>query len=501
MKSHSVPVLLTALILSAACGETTLPLERPQPTAFTPARVSAQVGLASGSGFADQTGGGVFVSTQARPVRLRLDGTLAPLESHPGNPVEPGPAQAAFRLGPRTAVVETDTGLFLADAGWLIAPPWREALGPGLVSTAQGADGAVWLAHASGLYRLHEGKLTALKAGGEALEGITHLTAAPAEDGAPGVWMLKGGQPYVAVAVSDVAYQVRPAVVPVEERETLEGLASLSATKEQDAELWVLTSRRLLRLKDRLWRRVEFSQRPVQLLAAGRFLWVKSSDELLVYDADAQAWGVASGVDTREFRFLAADESGSAWVQLGGGTVALSRAPVPRVVGLHQGMRVVEDSLMLRAVPPAGQEATLLLRMGGVEVPVEAPEYNLGGLERDGTPRPLSFAALEPGMNVLEVVARFLDGSEAGRRVHFDYQPVGPVALGWQQDIRPIYESRCAKCHVSGPGRQLSTYELWKENVELITAAVRDQRMPADGPLDPQLITLIQRWAASGAKP
>ncbi len=86
--------------------------------------------------------------------------------------------------------------------------------------------------------------------------------------------------------------------------------------------------------------------------------------------------------------------------------------------------------------------------------------------------------------------------------MHFDFQPVSPGRCsGCDKDIRPIYEARCAKCHISGPGRPLSTYELWKENANLITAAVRDQRMPADGPLDPQLITLIQRWVASGAKP
>jgi hypothetical protein len=398
-------------------------------------------------------------------------------------------------------VVETDKGLFLADAGWLIAPPWRDALGPGLVATAQAADGAVWLAHTSGLYRLNEGKLSALKVDGAALEGITELAAGPAEDEAPGVWMLKDGKPYVAVATAANAYQVRPAALPLHEKETLLSLASLGATKEQKAEVWVLTSERLLRRKEGEWRRVEFSQRPVQLLSAGRFLWVKSSDQLLVYDADADAWGMATGVDTREFRFLAADESGVAWVQLGAESVALSRGPVPRVMGLFQGMRVVEDSLVVRAVPPPGEPPTLLFRIGGTEVPTQGPEYSLGGLEKDGTIRAFSFAVLEPGLNSLEVVARFLDGTQTTRRVHFDFQPVGPVVLGWEKDIRPIYDSRCAKCHVSGPGRQLSTYELWKENAALITAAVRDQRMPADGPLDSQLITLIQRWAASGAKP
>jgi hypothetical protein len=434
-------------------------------------------------------------------VRLRLDGSRAALESHPGNPVAAGPARAAFRLGPRTALVETDGGLFLADAGWLIAPPWRDALGAGTVATAQAADGVVWLAHTKGLYRLRDGRLDELKVAGAALVGITELAAAPADNGAPGLWILKDGQLHLAVATSTAAFEVTQLILPLEAKETLVSVAGLSAAKDQRGEVWVLTKERLLRRKDGEWRRVEFAQRPVQLLASGRFLWVKSGDQLLVYDADADSWGVAAGLDTREFRFLAVDESGIAWVQLGADSVAVSRAPMPRVMGLYQGMRVVEDSLVVRAVPPPGEPPTLLFRIAGGEIAAHAPEYSLGGLEKDGELRAFSFAALEPGLNSLEVVARFLDGTESKRRVHFDFQPVGPVVLGWDKDIRPIYETRCAKCHVSGPGRQLSTYELWRENANLITAAVRDQRMPADGPLDQQLITLIQRWAASGTKP
>ena len=495
------------LLVAAACGgssssPSSLPLERPQPVPFQPSQVGSQVALASGSGFADQTGGGVFISSAGQAVRLRLDGSRAQLEGHPGNLVAPGPAHAAFRLGPRTALVETDTGLYTADSGWLIAPPWSEVLGKGMVDTAQGDDGAVWLAHTSGLYRLSNGQLSALKVDGAALEGITQLASAPAEDGAPGVWMLRGGQAYVVVATAPGVYQVRPTALQLEAKETLVSLAALTASKDHGEELWVLTSQRLLRHKDGTWRRVEFAQRPVQLLGAGRFLWVKSSDQLLSYDADADTWGVASGVDTREFRFLAADESGCAWVQLGGESVALGRAAVPRVVGLNQGARVVQDSLVIHAVPPSGGEVpTLVLRASGEDIAVQGPDYSLGGVEKDGSARPFSFAALEPGMQSLEVVARFLDGSETKRVVHFDFAPVGPVEVGWAKDMRPIYESRCSKCHASGPGRQLSTYELWKENVDRISAAVRDQRMPADGPLDPQLISLIQRWVASGAKP
>jgi hypothetical protein len=370
------------------------------------------------------------------------------------------------------------------------------------VATAQGADGAAWLAHASGLYRLNNGQLSALKVEGAALEGITELAVAPAEDGAPGVWMLRNGAAYVAVATAPNIYQVRPAALPLEEKETLVSIAALMPSKEQGAELWALTSERLLRRKDGTWRRVEFVQRPVQLLGSGRFLWVKSSDQLLVYDADADSWGMATGVDTREFRFLAADESGCAWAQLGPDSVAISRAPAPRVLGLNQSARVVEDNLVIQAVPPPGTESpTLLFRIAGSEAIVQGPEYSLGGLEKDGTMRPFSLAVLEPGQQSLEVVARFLNGSEARRVVHFEFQPVSPIEVGWEKDMRPLFESRCAKCHTTTPGRPLNTYELWKQNADLISAAVRDQRMPADGPLDPQLISLIQRWVAAGAKP
>jgi hypothetical protein len=80
------------------------------------------------------------------------------------------------------------------------------------------------------------------------------------------------------------------------------------------------------------------------------------------------------------------------------------------------------------------------------------------------------------------------------------YQPLATVP-SWARDIRPIHEARCAKCHTTSPGRPLNTYELWKSNAQLINAAVRDLRMPADGPLDQQGLALIQRWVSSGALP
>ncbi len=494
-------VLLTGL-LAACASEPELPRDTPSPEPFQATEVKTLEEVGQGSAFADQTGGGIFATVDGEAIRLRLDGTRAPLEDHPGNEVMTGQARAVFRLGPGSALVEADNGLFLAESGWLLAPPWRDALAPGLTATAATSDGAVWLGHPSGLYRLQDGVLSALKVNGQALDGVVGLAAAPAEDGAPGLWVLRQEALWVAVRTAPGTWQVRPVEVPLEEKERPVALVGLGASAVGPAEPWLLTSTRLLRRATDGWREVALARQPERVLAAGRFLWVRAGGALLVHDAEAGTWGEVQGLEGQSFRVLAVDESGCAWVRRGAEAVALTRGPVPRVLGLHEGMEVVEDALVVHArLAPGGEPVSLTFEVAGEQVPVLGPVYSLGGEESDGTLRPYSFVGMEAGPHTLSAVARYADGSEGRRSVSFFYRPLSTVALGWEADIRPIHEARCAKCHVSGPGRPLSTHAQWKENAELIVTAVREQRMPADGPLDPQLISLIQRWAATGANP
>ncbi|MET0403848.1 MAG: hypothetical protein ABW123_15665 [Cystobacter sp.] len=485
------------------CGSS-IPVDRPSPAPFQPLLVRAQADVAAVPGFADQTGGGIFATAAGEAVRLRLDGSRAGLENHPGNRVVPGRINAVFRMGTGSALVESSNGLFLAQSGWLIAPPWREWLGQGLRATASTAEGTAWLAHDSGLYRLRDGQLAALKVSGQTLDGIRSLVAAPADKSASALWMLRDGQLRVAVQTASDVWQVRPADVPLEDDETVVSLVGLGGSAKGSAEAWVLTSGRLLRRTERGWRAVMLPGAPSQVLASGRFVWVKSGAELFSYDADLDTWGMATNVDTREFQFLAADESGCAWVQLGAETLALSWGPVPRVLGLYDGMKVVEDTLVVRARVAPGDKAPerVVFEVAGAQVPTTGPAYSLGGVETDGTPRSYSFAGLTPGQHMLNAVAHYADGTQARRSVSFAFEPLSTVTLGFEKDIRPIHAARCAKCHEStGPGRPLSTYKQWKDNADLILAAVREQRMPADGPLDPQLLTLLQRWVATGANP
>ncbi|RJS17311.1 hypothetical protein DRW03_27545 [Corallococcus sp. H22C18031201] len=507
MPAHSfvrpvlVSLLLSAGVVLTACEDTPT-TETIRPVAFTPTQVKATQGVSAVTSFADQSGGGIFVSSDGTAVRLRLDGSRAPLEAHPANPGPVGTVLAVHRLGPHSALAETSNGLFLAESGWLLAAPWGAPFTSGLRGTAQTADGAVWLAHPQGLYRLQGGVLSELKVNGRSLNDVVSLAAAPTADGTSGLLFLRQQTLAVAVAAGANAYRVMGTDIPLKQGEIVTAVAGLGPGVGTSGEPWVLTTERLLHYLKNGWQSVALSTLPTEVHAAGRFLWAKAGAELLLYDADANTWGTASDVDANTVTFLAVDESGCAWVRLGEDTVALSPSPAPRVTGMNQGMLVVEDGLVVRAVlPPGAAGASVFFQLGDAEVPAPAPDYSLGGMETDGTPKAYSLSALTPGMHTLGVVARFADGSEARRSVPFSYQPLNTVALSWDKDIRPLHESRCAKCHTTGPGRPLNTYALWKENAALITAAVRDQRMPADGPMDPQQISLIQRWAASGAQP
>jgi hypothetical protein len=497
-------LLLCAAVLLSACGEDAPPGSDPaKPAAFTATRVDTAQSLAASPGFADQSGGGIFATASGGVVRLRLDGTKAALAPHPQNKVALGAVKATFRLGPQSALVETDTGLFLADKGWLIEPLWQEVLGAGIVATAQTADGASWLAHPKGLFQIQGGVLASLKLSGQPLTGITTMTAAPAEDGLPGLWFARQGKLNVVVASAPGVYQVRGTDAPLGTGETVRTLAGLGAGAGVPGEVWVLTSTRLLRRDAAGWSTVALPSLPEQLIGSGRHLWARSGGQLFTYDADAKTWGVAEGLPSGAVELLASDESGCAWVRVDGAAMAISRSPAPRVTGMHQGMLVVEDGLVVQArLPPGTPPKSVIFQLEGQqEVVATGPAFSMGGLEADGeTLKAFSFASLTAGAHTLNVVSRFEDGSEARRQLPFVYQPL-TTTPSYARDIRPISEARCTKCHTTSPGRPLNTYELWKSNAQLINAAVRDLRMPADGPLDPQGIALIQRWVSSGALP
>ncbi|MET0286327.1 MAG: hypothetical protein ABW352_17740, partial [Polyangiales bacterium] len=192
----------------------------------------------------------------------------------------------------------------------------------------------------------------------------------------------------------------------------------------------------------------------------------------------------------------------------------LSSGPVPRLLGMFEGMRVYATELAVRAQfsgmqapsevrfqlderEPSVQPASEALMGEGAQSTLD---FAWGGFDAVGREQPFSMAGVTQGMHTLRITATFADGAQE-RAVHFDYQGGDHAPLSFAKDVLPIATGRCAKCHEKGPGHTLMTYEQWSAEKALIVSALVEGRMPADGPLDPEQLATIQRWVYGGTAP
>lgn len=503
------------LALCAGCGGANVS-ETLNPTSFDALQIEAPVPLKASPSFADERGGGVFVDPTGMVVRLRADGTVGRLESHPGNPTPAGAASAAWALGPYTALVATDRGLYVAESGWLIQPTWRDALSPtGLKATALADNGVAWIAHEAGLFRIEDGQLTELKDGTSAITGITGLAVAPSPSGASAVWFAQGEKLSWAEQTSKTAFTIGDSGLSVDSvKGGITALAGLSASPTAKGQLWAITNKVLWLHDVAGWRPYELGKAPKELISSGRVLWLRAGDGLFRYDADSKAWTEAKGLAAVP-TLLAADATGAAWVRIGDKTTVVSPQVTARVQGLFQNARVYGSELHINAsVPVTSMPVQMTFKLDdGPDIIVLAADANPGdgaaasqlffgmaGVDSSGRDKPYSLAGLMDGLHTLKVVTKFA-GGESTRLLHFEFRGANNVQLSYATDIKPIQVARCDKCHTKGPGQLMSTYEDWVAQKDAITKAVAEQRMPADGLLDPASIQKIQRWVAAGAKP
>lgn len=487
------------------------------PSPFDSVVTESTLALAATPSFADERGGGIFVDLAGRVVRLRSNGSQGVIEAHPQNPVLPGPARSVWALGPYNALVATSRGLFVADQGWLISPPWQDVLSSdGLVATGVGENGVGWVAHAKGLFRLEGGALSELKLDGASVAGLTALAVGPAPDGAQGVWFAQGDVLTSASPSSKTAYTVRDSGLSKDE---LAGgvlaMAGLSASKDSAGEVWAITPKALFQFTTLGWRRYELGRAPKQLMSSGRVAWLQAGDGLFRYDADSQRWGEAKGLAAVP-TLVAVDAAGVAWVRVGDRTLSVSPTPAPRLSGVFENMIVYDAELPVTGLVPASPAPTAIAWQLDDGEPHEVPvtsalpgsgptegllTFSLNGVDQ-GKDRPVSFAALEDGRHVLALTVTSGDGATAAtRRLHFDFLGSATAVVSYERDLKGINDARCSKCHATGTLPDLSTYEAWKANAAAIATAVRERRMPADGPLDPASIQAIQRWVNGGALP
>ncbi|HVE85631.1 MAG TPA: hypothetical protein VND93_22410 [Myxococcales bacterium] len=485
--------LVAAALLLCSCG--------PPSSPFDPVVVPTTFLVKDAPAFADERGDAMLIDSTDALIRVRADGNRGALEPHPGNPSPVGAVRAVFPMGPHGALVAAAGGLFVAQEGWIIDPGWASSIdSAGVTGAADPGDGTAWIASQSGLFQVNGGVLSELKVGGQSVTGITALAAAPAEDGSAGIWYSDAAGLHVVEANASQSLVVRSASLGAGDGKNALSLVALGDGERSRGELWLLSASGLFRLSAGGWRSVGMGAQPEGLAARGRVAWVSAGGKLWRYDADRDAWEIARGLTG--LRLLAADAAGGAWISFGGTARSVGRDRVPRLVGLDEGEVMAVSDLTVRALPPPGADALTVTYQLETEQVVAGPSvFSLGGEAPDGSLLSYSLLGLASGPHTLRATAQYSDGTEATREVPFQYTPYDNATLSWATDIYPIHVDRCSRCHDTGPGHDLSTYELWKADAARIAQAVSDRRMPADGPLDPLARTKIIRWAQTGAAP
>ncbi len=463
---------------------------------LTETDVSAEAAV----GFADQAGGAFAVGPAGTALRLRVDGSRGPLDSHPGNEKAVAGVRAVFPFGPHSGLVAAESGLYLASGGWMIAPPWTVAVPTaGLRATADDDQGVVWLGHEAGLFHVQNGEVAELKVSGASLGDVRAMAVFGGATG-PALFVAHGG------ALSTVKREKDGFVVEAVEffpdPEKLTHLVALGAGTANAPELYLVAEGTLSRYRDGELRRLELPGTVMDVLGQGRSLFVRVDGRLLSLEADG-SFSEVSNLPAGELSLVAVEAAGGSLLRAGEKSFLLEAQRSPRVSGLDQNAVLTAVDLSLSAQLPSGAAASSVrYTFGGLApITVIGAPFSPGGLSKEGLPEPLSLIELPAGPAELTVQAHYADGSEAVRTVPFTFSPKLQETVSFGADIVPLYVSRCIKCHDTGPGRVLSTYDKWRTESAVILAAIKDRRMPADGPLDPAAIEKIQRWVLGGMQP
>jgi hypothetical protein len=505
------PLTFLALAALFGCEEATT-LEPLSPASFDVVTQPTALELSAAPSFADERGGGVFIDLAGGVVRVRPNGDRGVLEPHPRNATSPGPASGVFGLGPSNALVATSRGLFVADQGWLIAPSWQDVLpADGVKATTIAATGVAWVVHTQGLFQLDHGVLTEFKVRDASLTGLT----APTLDGTPGIWFAHDGKLFAAAQTGKTDFTVRESGLSAA---TLAGgvtaMVGITPSRDTGGELWAITKESLLLYTGVSWRQYTLRAAPRRLVGAGRFAWLQAGDAIYRYDADTRAWAEAKGLDAAG-TLLSADAAGNAWLRVGTQTLSISPAVTPRVRGLFQDAKIYDGQLIIEAaLPSAEMPETLTWDLDGAATATLDPTkavvgagptaglrlLSLGGADASGALKPVTLSKLADGWHTLTVSATTGERTTS-RRVYFEFLGSASASVSWDRDIRELGVARCSKCHATGTDPELITYAQWKANAAAIAAAVRDSRMPADGPLDSAGVAAIVRWVNGGEQP
>jgi mono/diheme cytochrome c family protein len=107
-------------------------------------------------------------------------------------------------------------------------------------------------------------------------------------------------------------------------------------------------------------------------------------------------------------------------------------------------------------------------------------------------------ARLSTGSHSLRFEAEYMDGTLPA---FLAYTIVVGQSVTWTQDVLPIMQEHCARCHGTeeSASTRLDTQQAWIDNADSIIYNLREGRMPLDDEaLAASDVDLVSAWKASG---
>lgn len=201
-------------------------------------------------------------------------------------------------------------------------------------------------------------------------------------------------------------------------------------------------------------------------------LWVASGEALWRLWSDRAGWQAEVAVAGADHPWLAGADAGAAWASDGttlrrAGASAVAEYAAPE----HRGLAAAGAQVWL-------WDAESLWRL------------------KDDTLWPVQGAGAPVAVAALGAEAALVATADGLIEVTVG-EPPEPQIPTWSGDVLPIFDGRCDICHGQrGNARRLDDQDSFSSQIDLILAAVREQRMPLppNDPLTDAEIDLIVRW-------
>lgn len=419
------------------------------------------------------------VSVDGFQIVTNVDGALAVLDPRSSSPRTlraVGPeVWDATSLADGSTLIASDSGL-LIDGAYLQPSPLQALLSAPALQVVRRA-GTVWLRTEQGLSLWRGGSLLSLDWDGDAL--TAPFAPGAVEDGIEVVWSANARG---LVAVGETSTGWAPVL-------SLEGVTTTSLAVDAAGVLVASTDEGLLVRRDGGWAAWSLPDHDLRVLAnvGSSGLWVVGNDG--VWWTDGTRFEVLSDLPqdaTLPDGARSVDGAGRLLLAGEGALYRVAHTPTVAVVGVRNLASIDgETTVSAQTTPVTGLKS---VSMVVDKAPLQVT---------DGAATLDPFAFLDDATHHLEATAAWEDGSVGVGSLDFTVGAVG--AATWTDNVEPLFEARCAKCHAGSTVTRLDSAEAWQSNVDQILDDVTSKRMPLGGPaLSGGEISVIRAWQEGG---